>query len=82
MMIVLRRMIIIKIANMYMEPAGIISFNVQPYMIHHTMKSLLQRWFRKINGLQAEPGDSVMKHGKPRENARSSNALPQANCRE
>lgn len=60
--------IIIKIANIF-EHAGITSFNVPPYVIHHIIKSLLQRWFRKINGLQAEPGDLVMKHGKPRENA-------------
>lgn len=46
-----------------------ISFNVQPCVMHHIINSLLQRWFRRINRLQAEPGDLVMKHGKPRENA-------------
>lgn len=51
MMLVLTRMIIIKIANIF-EHAGIISFRVQPYVIHHIIKSLGRGGLEKSTGFR------------------------------
>lgn len=51
MILVLTRMIIIKIANIF-EHAGIISFSAQPYVIHHIIKSLGRGGLEKSTGFR------------------------------